>query len=138
MVTTRSFHIPALDRPEAKQAAQQPVEAPARKLARSVEWIEGRQAVTIGEPPICWYCRHRVKGTWTCAAFPAGIPDLLADGDFDHRAEFQGDEGIRFDPRSDMEIPAQFLGRGPRFGFTGEGTRPQRDGAEVDTSPPPL
>lgn len=65
---------------------------------------------TTGEAPMCWYCRHRVKGTWTCAAFPRGIPDTIADGDFDHRAEYRGDEGIRFEPRSDMAIPPEFRG----------------------------
>lgn len=94
--------------------------------------------MTIGEAPLCWYCLHRVEGTWTCAAFPGGIPDIIADGDFDHRVEYQGDDGIRFEPRPDMAVPAKFLGAPPLVGFTGEGTSPQREGAEVDTPPPPV
>lgn len=94
--------------------------------------------MTIGEAPICWYCRHRVAGTWTCAAFPGGIPEAIADGDFDHRADYPGDDGIRFEPRTDMRVPAKFLGKGPHFGDTGGGTTPQRAGSEVDTPAPPV
>jgi len=76
-----------------------------REALRVGRQVEGRPT---GEAPLCWYCRHRVEGTWTCAAFPDGIPEAIADGDFDHRAQYRGDEGIRFEPRSDMAIPAEF------------------------------
>jgi hypothetical protein len=33
----------------------------------------------------------------TCAAFPGGIPGLMADGG-DHRDPLPGDNGLRFDP----------------------------------------
>lgn len=33
-----------------------------------------------------------------CAAFPAGIPDEIFSGQFDHRKAYDGDGGIRWEP----------------------------------------
>tara|TARA_Y100000310_G_scaffold168258_1_gene168339 strand:+ start:915 stop:1115 length:201 start_codon:yes stop_codon:yes gene_type:complete len=38
---------------------------------------------------------------WTCDAFPKGIPDVISDGEFDHKKEFKGDRGIRFKSHED-------------------------------------
>lgn len=40
----------------------------------------------------------------TCAAFPAGIPDEILRQGFDHRQEFPGDNGIRFEPDADADM----------------------------------
>ena len=49
---------------------------------------------------ICSYCNHRGEmddGTPSCTAFPQGIPDDLLRKGFDHRMEYPGDNGVRFD-----------------------------------------
>ena len=45
-----------------------------------------------------------------CEAFPGGIPDEIIRQGFDHRLEFPGDNGIRFEPSedADMEYIATF------------------------------
>ena len=35
----------------------------------------------------------------TCTAFPGGIPDEIRRQGFDHRAPFEGDNGVMFTPR---------------------------------------
>ena len=44
---------------------------------------------------MCDYCRH--AGGRGCRAFPDGLPQLLLDGEYDHRHEYPGDGGIRFE-----------------------------------------
>jgi hypothetical protein len=67
-------------------------------------------------PDPCVGCRHFGRGfakrdvdgpvmsdagtTWSCAAFPDGIPDAIADGEFDHRRPYPGDHGTQFEPAS--------------------------------------
>jgi hypothetical protein len=47
-------------------------------------------------PSQCKACRRFGPITGTCEAFPGGIPgDILFHGE-DHRQEFPGDRGIRF------------------------------------------
>jgi hypothetical protein len=66
--------------------------------------------MTIGSS-ICPDCTHldrdtsiEVDGilTGVCAAFPAGIPDEIFAGGFDHRIAFRGDGGTRFEPMPDV------------------------------------
>lgn len=51
--------------------------------------------------PQCFDCKHfdRDKKGMVCAAFPAGIPNPILLADHDHREPFEGDGGIRFEPR---------------------------------------
>lgn len=64
---------------------------------------------------ICWACKHlradsAVVDGWmvsTCDAFPDGIPTQIFIDGFDHRKEFGGDNGVRFEPITvDMGIEA--------------------------------
>jgi len=53
---------------------------------------------------MCGYCKH-LEGA-TCRAFPDRITGALLDGEFDHRFEYPGDGGIRFEPRDEKRWQA--------------------------------
>ena len=57
---------------------------------------------------LCDHCKHRREGD-TCAAFPDGIPSLGFHFNTDHRRPFEGDNGIRFEPKDEnaREIAAR-------------------------------
>lgn len=63
--------------------------------------------MTIQLPPICTHCMWlatrplKRDGKDYCGAFPQGIPQAILDNEADHRQPFEGDQGIRFEPRSD-------------------------------------
>jgi len=48
---------------------------------------------------MCDYCRH-AEGP-ACRAFPDGIPRAILSGEYDHRREYPGDGGVRFEPKSE-------------------------------------
>lgn len=52
----------------------------------------------------CHLCKHKFKGHPGCAAFPQGLPHLLATGDAMHwpNLPFAGDQGIRFELNPDF------------------------------------
>jgi hypothetical protein len=50
--------------------------------------------------PQCIKC-SRYSGDHTCEAFPCGIPDEIFLGAYDHRRPYPGDDGIRFDKKSE-------------------------------------
>jgi hypothetical protein len=52
---------------------------------------------------MCLACIHK-KPANACAAFPNGIPEEITWGDFDHRQEYPGDGGVRFQARPGVDI----------------------------------
>lgn len=50
---------------------------------------------------MCVYCSRLNRTTFSCGAFPDGIPTALTIGHADHRAPLPGDDGIRFRPRDE-------------------------------------
>lgn len=54
--------------------------------------------------PVCSLCKHLVAGNAAagtaarCAAFDV-IPDEIWNGQYDHRAPYAGDRGVRFEQR---------------------------------------
>ncbi len=60
--------------------------------------------------PLCVVCqrlRRPIRGRWSCAAFPGGIPARLLEAVDDHSDLYPGDRGIRFEP--DWGAPAAVL-----------------------------
>lgn len=70
--------------------------------------------MTSGGPTLCFCCARRSDtslvevGGPRCEAYPAGIPDDIWAGGFDHRQPFPGDGGIRFLLGSDPDDPKLF------------------------------
>lgn len=70
-------------------------------------------------PPICYNCSRKrpaaEKRPFSCDAFPNGIPKEIIHNQADHRNEFPGDNGLRYDAISDdWEMPLFGPGPGPR------------------------
>jgi hypothetical protein len=57
--------------------------------------------------PQCLSCRHYTTDPReiTCTAFPSGIPVQIWNNLFDHRRDWPGDNGIKYEPgnREDEE-----------------------------------
>lgn len=47
----------------------------------------------------CNVCKHKIKFSATCRAFPQRIPDAILGSEHDHTKPYPGDRGIRFEPR---------------------------------------
>ena len=45
----------------------------------------------------CITCKNYL-GFFRCAAFPESIPSEIFTGAYDHREEYEGDQGYRYDP----------------------------------------
>lgn len=48
----------------------------------------------------CDDCTH-YRGSHKCKAFPQGIPSDILDGSNDHRSEYPGDNGIKWEKSLD-------------------------------------
>ena len=46
----------------------------------------------------CNDCKHHIRGTATCKAFPERIPREITSGRHDHHKPYPGDGGIHFEP----------------------------------------
>lgn len=46
----------------------------------------------------CLDCLYLDEGYVTCTAFPDGIPNIILNGEFDHKDSFDGDNDIQFEP----------------------------------------
>lgn len=55
----------------------------------SPQWICGK----------CRWFRESLLSSFTCDAFPDGIPWEIQIGQNDHRDPYPGDNGIRFEPK---------------------------------------
>jgi hypothetical protein len=52
---------------------------------------------------ICHRCRHLRKDFETCDAFPSGIPNEVAVGEFIHTRQYPGDNGITFEAKGGID-----------------------------------
>ncbi len=67
--------------------------------------------MTIGPAPMCISCEHydKVKGLRACSVFEI-IPEVIWDGEHDHRYSHPKDNGVLFEQA--MDVPPPFL-KGP-------------------------
>jgi hypothetical protein len=63
----------------------------------------------------CVRCRNWNEGTFTCRAFPDGIPDQVLTGKNFHREPIDGDNGIRFEAAVGLEDDGSHRGTTPQY-----------------------
>ena len=54
----------------------------------------------------CINCEH-YRGSFSCDAYPARIPQKILEGSHDHREPYKGDNGIRFTPLTEKPAAKQ-------------------------------
>ena len=63
--------------------------------------------MTIAPAPACMICtrfREDSSDPVTCEAFPTGIPEVIWLGAFVHTRAYDGDGGLRLEPREGFEV----------------------------------
>lgn len=77
------------------------------KRERSDKFTAGPGAIVVVTQ--CAHCVHFAPrdGAACCKAFPGGIPGVILANKVDHRKPFEGDGGVRFEPKPD--VPAKTL-----------------------------
>ena len=55
------------------------------------------------EEPICNNCKHKIKNSAKCSAYPKAIPREILNNEINLRKEYIGDNGIRFEPIEDTD-----------------------------------
>lgn len=50
----------------------------------------------------CVTCKHKSTTGATCTAFPNGIPEQILTNASDHTKPYPGDNGIRYERRTDV------------------------------------
>ena len=56
--------------------------------------------------PICIFCQHFDPTSWSCEAFPEGIPDVVKIDGNDHKNPLPGDHGIQLKAKDNDEARA--------------------------------
>jgi len=67
-------------------------------MKKSDKFIWRDNEATISQ---CIACKHWVRGG-VCQAFPQGVPDAILTNEHDHREQYPGDNGIRFEPLEEL------------------------------------
>ena len=68
--------------------------------SRKDRFISDGSGMTVTQ---CLSCKHWVPKSWGCSAFMSSIPQAIRTNDYDHREEYDGDDGIRFEPKDDTD-----------------------------------
>lgn len=60
--------------------------------------------MTTTAHPMCLHCKHFKKQTWSCTAFPMGVPLPILHSQVDHRLPYDGDGdgGTTFESKDDQ------------------------------------
>lgn len=75
-----------------------PDELPPDRLARFTDHIADRKF----PPSSCGTCQRKSGFGPSCTAYPGGIPAVILSGEHDHKTPFPGDNGLLYDPFTDL------------------------------------